>query len=182
MDDRDGEIAARREAVRLDPDYLGYRFVLRETLAAVGRDAEAAEVLAAMRQNPAWAADPRCNVRYVAACDAIRRATGQVDNPPPWAERPAFRQQALAVLTAERDDVRRRAAADRDYAHRTTQCWLSSLELATVRPPPAGPSYPPEFLAAWNGMSPDEQAAWTAFWESVQDLDTRTAPAKAGKN
>ena len=106
LKDWEGMVAAWREAARLDPDYLGYQTALRNALAFVGRYAEAAELLASIRQNPAWVDKPQANVRYVAACDAIKSTNGLVANPPPPDERQIFRKQALVLLTAELDAMR----------------------------------------------------------------------------
>jgi tetratricopeptide (TPR) repeat protein len=160
----DGVVGAWREAARLDPDYLGYQIALRGALAFAGRHAEAAEVLAELRKNPAWVDDPRSNERYIAACDAIRSANGVGVNPPPLAERPIFRKQALALLTAELDTMRRRPDADRSVVYRTMQSMLTDSELAWVREPPA-PPWPQNMVDSWNWMPQEEREAWNKLWK-----------------
>ena len=133
---------------------------------AAGRHAEALQVtLAALQQNPAWAEDPRNYLRYNAACLAMNCADGKGANAPPPAERPAYRKQALDLLTAELAAIRKLAAADRAFVHRTMQHWLEDEDLASVRDPKAVEQLPP-----------DERDAWKKLWADVRDLRDRTAP------
>jgi tetratricopeptide (TPR) repeat protein len=180
LKDREGVVAAWREAARLDPDYLGYRTALRMALADAGRHAEAAEVWAEIRKNPAWVDRPENNVRYVAACDAILSAIGRGANPPPPAERSAFRKQALDLLTAEVDAMRARADADRSVVYWTMQSMITRSELAWVREPPGQP-WPQNMVDFWNRMPQEERDAWNMLWADIRELRDRTAPPKAGK-
>jgi serine/threonine protein kinase/tetratricopeptide (TPR) repeat protein len=180
LNDKEGVIAAWREAARLKPDDLGFQDVLRTVLAEVGRHAEAAEVLAAIRRNPAWVDDRRANVRYIAACDAIRSVYGRVANPAPPDEHAELRKQALALLTAELEAMKPRADTNRTQVYWLMQSMLTDSLLGWVREP-TGPSAPKHMVAAWNQIPSEERDAWIKLWADIRELRDRTAPPKDGK-
>jgi serine/threonine protein kinase/tetratricopeptide (TPR) repeat protein len=166
--DSDGAIAAFREAYRLYPDLQPPR-ALRSLVSALmnaGRYTEALqELLAAFRRHPAWANQTGANLRYDAARAANNCADGKGVNPPPPAERPACRKQALELLTAELAAIRRLAAAQRGSVHEATRRWLVDKDLASVRDSEAVAKLPPE-----------ERDAWNKLWAEVRDLRDLTAP------
>jgi serine/threonine protein kinase/tetratricopeptide (TPR) repeat protein len=162
--DWEGAITAFREAIRLRPDNPATHRQLGTVLATAGRCAEALEVtLAALRQNPAWAEDPRNQLRYNAACFTMNCADGKGANAPPPAERPGYRKQALDFLTAERAAIGKLAEADRAFVSRKMQHWLVDKDLESVRDPVADGLLPP-----------DERDAWNKLWADVRDLGDRT--------
>ena len=165
-------ISSLREAARLLAKRTRHRFVpaahayLGVALAGAGRPAEGLrEVLAALRQNPAWAEDPRNELRYAAACCAMNCADGKGMDAPPPAERPAYRKQAFDLLTAELAALRKLGGTDRADAHWLIQEWFKDDYWATVRDPKAREQLPPE-----------ERDAWNKLWADVRDLRDRTAP------
>ncbi|MCI0458341.1 MAG: tetratricopeptide repeat protein, partial [Gemmataceae bacterium] len=164
--DREGAITAFREAVRHTPDSPRPHARLAAALSAAGRHAEALQVtLAALRQDPAWAEDPRNYLRNSAACAALACADGLgVDAPAP-AERPAYRQQALDLLTAELVVIRKLASADRTFVSRRLQHWLVDKNLASVRDP-----------MALERLPPGERDACRKLWADVRELRDRSAP------
>jgi tetratricopeptide (TPR) repeat protein len=167
--DWDGAITALREAILLLPErraemYLPAAYYdLGVALSGAGRHAEALkETLAALRENPAWAVDPRNGLRYNAAAFAVSCADGKGANAPPPAERPAYRKQAFDLLTAELATLRKLAAADPAFVRLRTQHWLVDEDLASVRDPKAVEQLPP-----------DVREAWRKLWAGVRD---HTAP------
>jgi serine/threonine protein kinase/tetratricopeptide (TPR) repeat protein len=164
--DEDGAIAAFREAVRLMPANPAMLVDLGAALADAGRPAEGLRVtLAAMRQDPARAEDPRNHLRYNAACLAMNCADGKGEDTPPPAERAACRKQALDLLTAELASMRGLPAADRAFVDQSLPHWLADKDLASVRDP-----------MALEQLPPDERDAWKTLWAEVRDLRDRPAP------
>jgi tetratricopeptide (TPR) repeat protein len=164
MKDGDGAVAAFRESMRLQPNEAATHVYLGNALNSTGQHAEALKVfLAALRQNPAWAEDSRKNLRYSAACAAMRCANGKgVKAAPP--ERSSYRKQALEFLTAELAAIRKLAEADRPFVHRAMVNWLDNNDLASVRDPMAVELLPP-----------DERTAWQKLWVDVRDVRDHTA-------
>jgi tetratricopeptide (TPR) repeat protein len=168
LKDLDGAAAAYREGHHRFPDLEPPRALLGlvSTLTDAGRHAEVlAELLAAFRRHPGWANQTGMGLRYFAARAANLCADGQGADPPPPAERPAYRKQALDFLTAELAAVRRGVNRDPASAYRKAWEWLQDKHMATVRDP-AG-------LAA---LPTDERDAWTRLWADVRELRDRTAP------
>jgi tetratricopeptide (TPR) repeat protein len=164
--DWEGAITTYREAIRVNPDDPTGRVGLGTALMAAGRHAEGLRVtLAALRQLPSWAENERPNLRCGAAGALLNCAAGQGANPLPPAERPAYRKQALDLLTAALAPIRKLAATDRAYAYLLLGRWLADEDLASVRDP-----------AALGQLPPDERAAWEKLWAEVRDLRDRTAP------
>ena len=92
-------------------------------------------------------------------------ADGKGTDVPPPSERPAYRGQALDLLTAELAAIRKLTVADRAFVHRTVQYWLGDKDLASVRDP-----------KALEQLPQDERDAWAKLWADVRDLRDRTAP------
>jgi tetratricopeptide (TPR) repeat protein len=169
LQDLDGAAAAYREAHRRYPDLEPPRALLGlvSTLTAAGRHAEVlAELLVVFRRHPGWTNQTGMGLRYFAARAANLCADGKGVDPPPPAECPACRKQALDFLTAELAVVRRVAARNPASAYRRAWEWLQDGHMATVRDP-AG-------LAA---LPAEERDAWARLWADVRDLRDRTAPA-----
>jgi hypothetical protein len=124
-------------------------------------------LLAALDRYPAWADAPGLGLRSDAARAAIGCADGQGENAPPPAERPAYRKQALDLLTSELAALQKHAAADRDIVNRKTREWYWDKELASVRDP-----------TGLKRLPPGERDAWEKLWADVRDLAARTAPPK----
>jgi hypothetical protein len=123
----------------------------------------------AIREHPDLATEPRYYLRYNAACLAMNCADGLGAKPPPSAERPAYRQQALEFLTTELAAYRKLAAKDPAQAHKQLQNWLADKDLASVRDPlPVG------------RLPPDERDAWNRLWTEVRALRDETAPRSTG--
>ena len=114
------------------------------------------------------ATEPRYFLRYNAACLAMNCADGLGANPPPKAEGPALRQQALDFLTTELFSVRKLAVQNRAGVHREMQIWLADKDLASVREPMLSERLPP-----------DERDAWNRLWAEVRALSEQTAPRSA---
>jgi hypothetical protein len=139
---------------------------LGKALAGAGRHAEAREeVLSALHQNPTLVDYSRYHFRYDAACYAMNCADGNGINTPAPAERAAYRKQALDLLTADLAAIRKRAAADRAFAHESMEWWLGDADLASVRDP-----------AGVDALPQDEREAWRKLWAAVRDLRDRSAP------
>jgi tetratricopeptide (TPR) repeat protein len=159
-------ITALREAVRLDPNQQWAHVNLGIALKLADRHAEALQVtLAVLRQNPAWGDDPRTAVRNNAACYSLCCSDGKGANAPPPAERPAYRKQALDLLTADLAALRKLAATDAALVHARMELWLTHEDSLCVRDP-----------AALKRLSPEERDAWTKLFAEFRDLGDRTAP------
>jgi tetratricopeptide (TPR) repeat protein len=169
--DWDAAITALREAIRLLPDrraqYIPSAYLeLCMALSGAGRHAEARrEMHSLMRLDQASVQDPRTYVRYNAACRAMNCADGQGTVVPAATERAAYRRLALDLLTADLAAIQKRAAADRAFAHRSTEWWLGDKDLASVRDP-----------AGVDALPQDEREAWRKLWADVRDLRDRSAP------
>ena len=162
--DWDGAAAELRTAIPLLPSDVRAHTGLIMALTSADRHTEALEAtLAAFRQRPHWAEDPRSHFRYDAACSAANCADGKGVNPPPPAEGPAYRKQALDFLTAELAAMRKLAATDRAFVYRMMQHWLVDTDLVSVREP-----------AAVERLPPKERDAWKKLWADVRDLRDRT--------
>ena len=153
--DYDGVIAAGRKVVELAPDDpRGYER-LSMALAAAGREAEGRKVLAdAMTKFPAAAADPRTQMRYNAACFAVRAGDRQLAYDGLAADLAAWKQ-----LLA--DDAARNAPLVRGRLGH----WLTDSDLAPVRDP--------DKLAA---LPAAERAPWEHLWAEVRKLVADAAP------
>jgi serine/threonine protein kinase/tetratricopeptide (TPR) repeat protein len=176
--DWEGAITAYREAIRLAPDDPWVQVGLGGARMAVGRHAEGLELmLAALRQHPHWAEEPQRLLRYRAARALLSCAGGKGAVPLPPAERPAYRQQALGLLTADLTAMRKLAATDGALVHQMMEVWLGDENLwgyggslwADDLAPVRGP-------AALGLLPPDERATWEQLWADVRDLRDRTAP------
>ena len=122
-------------------------------------------MLTALQQDPTLAESPHDYFRFNAACFAMNCADGKGINSPSPAERTAYRKQALDLLTADLAWNRKRAAADRAFAHRRMQLWLGDEDLASVRDP-----------AGMDALPQDEREAWRKLWADVRELRDRSAP------
>jgi len=126
----------------------------------------------AVRLAPRFADNPRKNFRYDAACMAVMLANGQGANAPPPSERPAYRREALALLTADLAAKRKLAEVDPNLVHRWMEKqWLEDEDLESVRDP-----------EALRALPPDERQAWEKVWADVRDLRDRTAPPVGSPN
>jgi tetratricopeptide (TPR) repeat protein len=180
--DWDGAIAAFREALRPAPGrplrgqvLQSAHLRLGEALSNAGRYVEDfRQTVAVLRENPAWAENPRTYFRSEAAWVAMNCADGRGLEPPPPTERPAYRKQALDLLTADLTALQKLPPADRPWVHQQTQRWLANWEVTSV----VGP--------AVEQLPPDERDAWKKLWGDVRDLRDRTAPhadpRQVGKN
>jgi tetratricopeptide (TPR) repeat protein len=167
--DWDGAVAAVREAIHLQPEYGSAYSHLAAILQEAGRHAEGLKAMVdAIREHPDLAMDPRHYLRYNAACLAINCAEGLGVNAPPAAERPAYRQQALAFLTTELDVLRNVAAKDPAEAHKTMQNWLADKDLASVRE-----------STALSRLPVEERDAWNKLWMEVRALRELAASRSA---
>jgi tetratricopeptide (TPR) repeat protein len=123
----------------------------------------------------AFAADPRVAAQFQqrnrssAAAAAAAAAAGRGVNPPPEADRPGLRTQALAWISADLAAWRQALAAGGPRAapavHAAMRAWLAE--------PGFGPVRHPLSLAA---LPPAEAAEWLALWAEVRALRDRTAP------
>jgi tetratricopeptide (TPR) repeat protein len=157
---------AFRAALRLKPDEPSLLASLGGALATAGRPAEALRrTLAALRNNTAWAEDPRNYLRYNAACYAMSCADAKGKDVPPASEWPAYRGQALELLTAELAAIRKLTVADEAFVHRTVAYWFDDEDLKSVRDPKEVERLPP-----------DERAAWAKLWADVRALRNATTP------
>jgi tetratricopeptide (TPR) repeat protein len=178
--DWEGAIAAYREAVRIRPDNPWGQVGLGGAMMAAGRHAEGLQgTLAALRQHPDRSENPLNFLRYKAACAVLSCAAGRGAAPLPPDERPAYRQQALDLLSADLAAIRKLAATDRAWVHHVMGAWLGDEnlwdiggggwfwadDLASIRDP-----------VALGLLPPDERAAWEKLWADVRDLRDRTAP------
>jgi tetratricopeptide (TPR) repeat protein len=171
--DWEAAIAEIREAIRLLPEQRAPMSVLSSgygalgmALAGAGRPAEALQVmLTQLRDGPAWAQDPRYYIRYNAGCCAMNCADVKGMNALAPVERSAYRKQALELLTADLAAIRKLAATDGAFVHRTMQWWLGDADLASVREP-----------AAVDGLPQDEREAWRKLWADVHELRDRSTP------
>jgi tetratricopeptide (TPR) repeat protein len=158
--------AAFRESLRLQPDDPQGLKSLGGALADAGRPAEALRrTRAALGRNPAWAEDPRNDLRYSAAGFAMNCADGKGTDVPPPSERPAYRAQALDLLTAELAAIRKLTVTDGAFVHQHMAHWLGDKDLQSGRDPKAVERLPQ-----------DERAAWAKLWANVRELRDATAP------
>jgi eukaryotic-like serine/threonine-protein kinase len=115
---------------------------------------------------------PGTRNRYIAARAALLAATGQGVDPPPPEARAEYRAQALAWLTAERNELAgevlvKRAGAQ-TFAHNNTTFWLNDPAYAAVRHPLR--------LAA---LPPEEAKQWLALWDDIRRLRDATGVGAA---
>jgi len=170
--DWEAAIAALREAIRLLPErparmYLPSAYLaLGTALASAGRHAEGLqEMLSALRKDPTVVEDPMSYVRYNTASLAMNCAEGKGMNALAPVEGSAYRKQALELLTAELSAMRKLAASDRAFVHRTMRHWLGDPELSSGRDPTAVESLPP-----------DDREAWRKLWANVRELRDHSTP------
>lgn len=165
-EDWDGAIAALMESIRLqmgkkdlDPAPYG---ILAQCLAKKGQAAAGLQVLRdAAKLNPEWMTDIFMGFRYDSACCAVLAGTGQADDAPPEAHRPALRKEALDWLIADLD-AWRMVLSDpeaRPEVQETILHWLSDSDLAGVREA--------ENLAE---LPIEERKAWERLWADVHKL------------
>jgi tetratricopeptide (TPR) repeat protein len=167
VDARLTEVLAGRAAPRGVSDLLEFALICR---LHHRRYADAARFYAG-----AFAADGRVAEQFqqrrrAAAAEAAAAASaGRGVNPPPEADRPALRKQALAWLSADLAAWRQVLAASGPRAapavHAAMRAWLAE--------PCFGPVRHRLHLAA---LPPAEAAEWLALWAEVRDLRDRTAP------
>jgi tetratricopeptide (TPR) repeat protein len=158
--------AVFQELVRRNPDRLTAHVYLGGALMLVGRHAEGRQhLLDALRRNPDKTSDPRTQLRAPAACFLIMCADGQGAVPLPPAERPAYRMQALELMTVELAALRTVAVTDPLVAFQITGAWFEDRDNACVRDP-----------KALEQLPPDERQAWTKFWADVREFRDRTNP------
>lgn len=116
---------------------------------------------AMLRATPAWPESIRRQLRYNAACAAALAGTGSGPDPPPLADRPLFRRQALDWLRADLALCKKQAAssnaAERKRAADWLTTWQKDTDLSSVRPGLARP-----------GMPSGERDEWDAFWADVR--------------
>jgi hypothetical protein len=133
---------------------------------AAGRHAEGLQVtLAALRQYPTRVENARNQLRSRAGCYIVNCANGNGANALPLGERPAYRKQALDLLTAELAAYQKLADDDWRFVQVLVRHWLETDDLASVRDP-----------SAIEQLPPDEREAWKKLWADVRDLRDRTAP------
>jgi serine/threonine-protein kinase len=162
--DWDGAVTAVRDAIRQQPKFGPAYSNLAVILQDAGRCAEGLKAMTdAIREHPDLAAEPRNYLRYNAGCLAMNCADGLGINAPPEAERPAYRSQALDLLTVELAAVRELAAKDRAAAHKMMQVWLADKDLASVRDP-----------LTVGRLPSGERDTWNKFWSEVRELDEKT--------
>jgi tetratricopeptide (TPR) repeat protein len=164
--DWDGAIAVVQEAIRLQPKNVQAHLELERVLAAAGRYAEALRTtVAVIRDHADLAEAPHNYLRYNSACFLLNCTDGVWPGPLPQGEHPAFRKEALALLTAEAAAVRKLATADAAHVHWYMQHWLSDKDLESVRESKALAQLPM-----------DERDAWNKLWREVRILRDQTAP------
>jgi tetratricopeptide (TPR) repeat protein len=159
---------ASREALRLKlvPDEPSWLASFGPALAIVGLPAEALRrTRASLGLNPALAEDPRNYLRYNVACFALNCADCKGTDVPAPSERPAYRAQALDLLTTELAAIQKLTASDRAFVHMRMQWWLKDPDLASVRGP-----------AGVDGLPPDEREAWRKLWAEIRELRDSSAP------
>jgi serine/threonine-protein kinase len=167
--DWDGALAAVREAVRVQPKSPAAHAKYALILHVAGRHAEALqELVDVMREQPDLADEPRSYFRYNAGCSALRCAGGHGVDAPPQAARPAYRKQALELLTTDLAAIRKLSATDTALVYRYMQHWFQDEDLASVRGPEAIAQLPA-----------DERDDWNRLWEEVRALRDETAPQSA---
>jgi tetratricopeptide (TPR) repeat protein len=168
--DWDGAVAAVREAIRRQPKYGPAYSRLSVTLGDAGRYAEGLKAMVdAIREQPDLARVPCYYIRYNAACLAMNCADGLGVNAPPEAERPAYRKQALELLTADLAAIRKLAAANPTLVHRFMQHWLKDKDLASVRDP-----------KTVGRLPANEREVWNRLWAEVRALRDQTTPQAGG--
>jgi tetratricopeptide (TPR) repeat protein len=150
---------------------LGYERLVY-ALIQKGDHTEAIRVynLALLRADRTWPEATRRQMRYNAACAAVRAATGDGQDPPPPADRAVFRQQALAWLRTELDSHRKnnesKSAAARTSTATAMRDWLADPDFASVRD-----------AAAIAKLSPTERDAWNQLWADVRRLQEAATQA-----
>jgi hypothetical protein len=165
--DLDGAIAASREATRFSRGEPRAWSQLVEVLAEARRYEDVlATTGAAWQQHPLLRESPSSAFRYHAARAAVQCAAGRGPKAPPAPEPPAYRKQAITLLTAELAALPKIVARDRAFVHQRLGDWLTAKELAPVREPAGVAQLPSE-----------ERDVWTKLWAEVRDLHDRTAPA-----
>jgi serine/threonine-protein kinase len=159
-------LAAVEEAIRVEPKSMTALGKRTEVLYASGRYAEALRAaVAVLREHPKLSEDVRRYFRYHAACFAMKIADGLGANPPLAADRPAYRQQAFELLTANLAANDKAAATQPAGVHRVMQHWLGNKDLASVRD-----------QTAVGRLPVSEREAWNNLWAKVRALCERTAP------
>jgi hypothetical protein len=129
-------MAAFDESFRLRPNDPNATLAFASGLAALGRPAEALQTIVdALGRFPAWADDPRLLLRDGAACAAMNCADGKATHPPPPADRPRFRKQALDLLSTELAGLAKLAASDPEFVQAVLRRWRVDSDLESARPP-----------------------------------------------
>ena len=164
--DLDGAVAALRAATHVEPRNALALRQLAQILNTAARHAEAFKVMVDLiRERPDLADLPRSYFRSYAARSALRCAAGLGVDAPAEAERPAYRWQALELLSADLALVRQRPATDKEIKHFYAKYWFVDEDLAFVRGP--------EALAQ---LPADERDPWNSLWAEVAALRDETAP------
>src|SRR5262249_50727710 len=131
---------------------------------ALGQPADAVrEFSDALGRFPAWADNPRLQLRYGAALAAMSCADGKGSPPVPLAERQRYRKQALSLLAADLAALAKLTAFDREYVQQLLRQWLTDADLAGVRPPKTA------------HLPPEERKGWEEFWVRVKSLNDSAA-------
>jgi hypothetical protein len=98
-------------------------------------------------------------------------ADGEGTDAPPPSERPAYRAQALELLTAELAAIRKLTVTDGAFVHQHMEYWLVDKDLQSVRDPKAVERLPQE-----------EREAWAKLWADVRALrDATPSPTGSAK-
>jgi tetratricopeptide (TPR) repeat protein len=158
--DQEGAIAAFKEAaLRLGQDQPRAIVYHAMGLVALGHPDEAVrEFVDALGRFPAWANDPRLQLRYGAALAAMSCADGKGSPSLSPAERRTYRKQALDLLVTELTSLAKLAASDQEYVQIFLRQWLRDSDFESVRPPKIA------------NLPPDERSGWEEFWARVKAL------------
>lgn len=159
-----------REAVRLRVNFAQTYNFLAVLLSGRGEHRAALQVLRdGLLVNRSWLSDLSTNFRYHLAWRASLAATGAGKDPPPPAERPGLRKEALGWFVADLELWQNQARDPRLKAtvHHKMVHWLDNTDLASVRD--------------IEKLPPDERDAWAKLWAAVRKLrdDTASVPLAA---
>jgi hypothetical protein len=116
------------------------------------------EIVAARQTCPGYVDYPQNKVLYDGAIAAMRCVQGLGINPPPAAERAAYRKQALEFLTADLELIRKQAPKDLPFVYDSMLRWSREPDFASVRDP------------LIEQLPPEEREAWKKLWTGVRGL------------